>query len=45
MAYYVNEEGILEMKQNWECMYGILDKGTYSINVNIETDKYVKVKS
>lgn len=31
IAYYVNDEGMLEMKQNWECMYGSLDKGTYRL--------------
>ncbi len=31
MAYHANNEGILEMKQNWECMYGSLEKGTYKL--------------
>lgn len=31
MAYYVNEEGLLEFDQNWECMYGELEKGTYRL--------------
>ncbi len=31
MAYYVNDDGILEMNQNWEYMYGELSKGIYRI--------------
>lgn len=40
IAYYVNEEGILEMKQNWTHMYGPLPKGIYRIvkNVFFESD-------
>ena len=40
MAYYVNEDGILEMDQNWEYMYGELPKGIYRIvkNVFFESD-------
>ena len=39
MAYYVNN-GILEMKQNWEHIYGKLPKGIYRIvkNVFFESD-------
>ena len=40
MAYYVNEKGILEMKQDWSYMYGPLKKGLYRIvkNVFFESD-------
>ncbi len=31
MAYYVNDIGLLEFEQNWECMYGELEKGTYRL--------------
>ena len=31
MAYYVNDEGFLEFKQDWECMYGSLEKGNYRL--------------
>lgn len=31
MAYYVDEHGILEMKQDWTYMYGELSKGRYRI--------------
>ena len=31
MAYYVDENGILEMEQNWDYIYGPLDKGTYRL--------------
>ena len=54
IAYYVNDEGILEMKQNWECMHGSLDKGTYRLvkDIFLESDtpsteinkKYISVE-
>lgn len=28
---YVDENGILEMYQNWDCSYGELDRGTYRL--------------
>lgn len=31
MAYYVNGDGILEFNQDWECMYGKLENGTYRL--------------
>lgn len=31
MAYYVGDDGLLEFNQNWECMYGKLEKGTYRL--------------
>ena len=54
IAYYVNDEGILELKQNWECMYGSLDAGTYRLvkDIFLESDtpsteinkKYISVE-
>lgn len=40
MAYYVDENGILEMNHNWEYIYGSLDKGIYRLvkNVFFESD-------
>lgn len=40
MAYYVDENGILELTQDWTHMYGPLSKGTYRIvkNVFFESD-------
>ena len=37
MAYYVNKEGILEMKQNWECMYGRLEQRNYRLFLESNT--------
>lgn len=34
VAYHVNDEGILEFTQNWECMYDKLEKGTYRLVKN-----------
>lgn len=31
MAYYVDDDGFLEFNQDWECMYGKLEKGTYRL--------------
>lgn len=31
MAYHVDDNGVLELEQNWECGYGELEKGTYRI--------------
>ena len=31
MAYYVDENGILEMEQNWDYIYGPLENGTYRL--------------
>ena len=30
-AYYVDNDGLLELDQDWECMYGELEKGTYRL--------------
>lgn len=40
MAYFVDEKGTLEMNQNWEYMYGKLEKGIYRIvkDVAFESD-------
>ena len=40
MAYYVDEKGKLEMKQDWTHMYGSLDKGFYRLvkDVFFESD-------
>lgn len=40
MAYYVDENGILEMNLNWEYIYGKLDKGIYRVvkRVFLESD-------
>lgn len=35
MAYYVDENGILEMNHNWEYIYGSLDKGIYRLVKNV----------
>lgn len=35
MAYYVNEEGKLEMNQDWTHIYGSLPKGTYRLVKNV----------
>ena len=49
-AYNVNENGILEMKQDWECMYGKLDQGTYRLVKDIfltndnQNKKYIAVE-
>lgn len=49
-AYNVNEDGILEMKQDWECMYGKLDQGTYRLVKDIfltndnQNTKYIAVE-
>ena len=49
-AYNVNENGILEMKQDWECMYGKLDQGTYRLVKDIfltkdnQNTKYIAVE-
>lgn len=31
IAYHVDDDGFLEFEQNWECMYGKLEKGTYRL--------------
>lgn len=31
MAYYVDDDEILEFEQNWECMYGELETGNYRL--------------
>ena len=40
IAYYVNSDNLLEMEQNWECMYGSLDDGEYRLvkDVVLESD-------
>ena len=40
IAYYVDKDGLLEMNQNWEHIYGKLPKGLYRIvkNVFFESD-------
>ena len=40
VAYYVDDDGFLEFEQNWECMYGKLEKGTYRLvkNTFLESD-------
>ena len=40
MAYYVDENGKLELEQNWEYIYGKLNKGIYRIvkDVAFESD-------
>ena len=38
MAYYVDENGILEMEQNWDYIYGPLDKGTYRLVKDVSFD-------
>lgn len=38
MAYYVDENGILEMEQNWDYIYGPLDKGTYRLVKDVAFD-------
>ena len=35
MAYYVDEDGHLEMKQDWTHIYGALPKGTYRLVKNV----------
>lgn len=44
MAYYVDENGILEMSQNWEYMYGKLDKGIYRIVKRVFFDSDIPIK-
>lgn len=54
MAYYVNDNGILEMEQNWDCMYGSLEAGTYRLvkDISLQSDipitdndkKYISVE-
>ena len=41
IAYYANDEGILELKQNWDCMYGGLEAGTYRLVKDISLDSDV----
>lgn len=45
MAYKTDQNGILEMNQNWEYMYGKLDKGIYRIvkNVFFESDIPIEI--
>ena len=31
MAYYVDDDGLLEFDQNWECKHNQLEKGTYRL--------------
>lgn len=38
MAYYVDENGILEMEQNWDYIYGPLDKGSYRLVKDVSFD-------
>lgn len=44
MAYYVDENGILEMNQNWEYMYGKLDKGIYRIVKRVFFDSDIPIE-
>lgn len=44
MAYYVDENGMLEMSQNWEYMYGKLDKGIYRIVKRVFFDSDVPIE-
>lgn len=41
MAYYVDDDGLLEFEQNWECMYGKLEKGKYRLvkDTSLESDE------
>lgn len=41
IAYYVNDDGVLEMNQNWNCMYGSLEVGEYRLvkDIILESDK------
>ena len=41
IAYYTNDEGLLELKQNWDCMYGGLEAGTYRLVKDISLDSDV----
>lgn len=43
MAYYVDEDGKLEMNQNWEYIYGKLDKGIYRIVKDVFFDSDVPI--
>lgn len=31
IAYYIDDDGLLEFDQDWECMYGELENGTYRL--------------
>ncbi len=46
MAYFVDENGILEMNQNWTHIYGTLPKGIYRLvkNVFFESDISIEEK-
>lgn len=44
IAYINDENGIIEMNQNWEYMYGKLDKGIYRIVKNVFFDSDIPVK-
>ncbi len=43
MAYYVDENGILEMNVNWTNMYGDLPKGTYRIVKTVFFDSDIPI--
>ena len=43
MAYYVDENGILEMKCDWTHIYGSLPKGTYRIVKNVSFEANIPV--
>lgn len=45
MAYYVDENGILEMNHNWEYIYGSLDKGIYRLVKNVFFESNIPVGS
>lgn len=40
IAYQPNEDGILEMKVNWEWLYGSLEPGDYRVVKNVSGQKY-----
>lgn len=47
MAYYVDENGILEMNLNWEYIYGKLDRGIYRFvkRVFLESDTPISTEN
>lgn len=45
MAYFVDEKGILELEQNWEYMYGELDKGIYRIVKDVAFSSDIPITS
>ena len=42
-AYSISDGKTLELKQNWSCMYGPLDKGLYRLVKSVDFDSDVPI--